>query len=77
MGTQNRLAELNGDLAEEKLYPEGEIRADKRSLIASISACAIVPLARASMPSICDLASCNCALTFFRLLYSPHSVRSP
>jgi formate hydrogenlyase transcriptional activator len=30
MGTQNRLAELNGDLAEEKLYPVGEIRADKK-----------------------------------------------
>jgi len=30
MGTQNRLAELNGDLAEEKLYPEGESRADKK-----------------------------------------------
>jgi formate hydrogenlyase transcriptional activator len=26
MGTQNRLAELNGDLGAEKLYPEGEIR---------------------------------------------------
>ncbi len=30
MGTQNLLAGLNGDLAEEKLYPEGEIRADKK-----------------------------------------------
>jgi formate hydrogenlyase transcriptional activator len=30
MGTQNRLAGLNGGLAEEKLYPEGEIRADKK-----------------------------------------------
>jgi hypothetical protein len=30
METQNRLAELNGDLAKEKLYPEGEIRADKK-----------------------------------------------
>ena len=30
MGTQNRLAEFNGDLAERKLYPEGEIRADKK-----------------------------------------------
>jgi len=28
MGTQNRLAELNGDLAQEMLYPEGEIRGD-------------------------------------------------
>ncbi len=28
MGTQNRLAELNGDLAREKLYPEGAIRGD-------------------------------------------------
>jgi formate hydrogenlyase transcriptional activator len=26
MGTQNHLAELNGDLAQERLYPEGEIR---------------------------------------------------
>ncbi len=30
MGTQNHLTELNGDLAEEKLYPEGGIRADKK-----------------------------------------------
>jgi formate hydrogenlyase transcriptional activator len=30
MGTQNHLAELTGGLAEEKLYPEGEIRADKK-----------------------------------------------
>jgi formate hydrogenlyase transcriptional activator len=30
MAPQNRLAELNGDLGEEKLYPEGEIRADKK-----------------------------------------------
>ena len=29
MGTQNLLAGLNGDLAQEKLYPEGEIRGDK------------------------------------------------
>jgi len=28
MGTQTFLGELNGDLAQEKLYPEGEIRAD-------------------------------------------------
>jgi formate hydrogenlyase transcriptional activator len=30
MATQNRLAELNSDLAREKLYPEGEIRADRK-----------------------------------------------
>jgi formate hydrogenlyase transcriptional activator len=30
MGTQNRLAELDGDLAEERLYPEAEIRADAK-----------------------------------------------
>jgi formate hydrogenlyase transcriptional activator len=30
MATQNRLAELNGDPAEEKLYPEGKVRADKK-----------------------------------------------
>ena len=30
MGTQTFLGELNGDLAKEKLYPEGEIRADKK-----------------------------------------------
>ena len=30
MGIQNLLAGLNGDLAQEKLYPEGEIRADKK-----------------------------------------------
>ena len=29
MGTQHFLAELNGNLAEEKLYPEGEIRGDR------------------------------------------------
>jgi formate hydrogenlyase transcriptional activator len=28
MGTQNLLAELNGDLVQERLYPEGEIRGD-------------------------------------------------
>src|ERR1700680_2932051 len=30
MGTQNHLAELNGDLAQERLYPEGEIREDRK-----------------------------------------------
>src|SRR5579864_7224969 len=30
MGTQTFLGELNGDLAQEKLYPEGEFRADKK-----------------------------------------------
>src|SRR5437879_8464361 len=29
MGTQNLLAGLNGDLGQERLYPEGEIRGDK------------------------------------------------
>src|SRR5260370_28833213 len=29
MGTQNRLAELNGDLGQERLYPEGGILGDK------------------------------------------------